>query len=719
MAAGGGHGRRPRSAPVARTVGTVAALWAGAVIALAAPAGAHESSPSVLGRPWTQAALSVSLGAVLVVATVALAGLLVAAMVVGPSPRPHRARRAEEWLAVAAGACDVVVLAGVGPVGGVAGGWPRWLAWAHLGLVAAVFVGANRWRWASAAVAGGLWLSVGAAEHASRLGDGELLDVAVGVAHIGAATVWVGMVVHLALGWGRDAESRDWVAGAIGRAWPLAAAAAGATAVTGVANMGVHGAWSRDLPGSAYGRVLIAKAGLLAPAALGLGAVVRRWAQPARRRFGALARPLVAEAGVFAVVLVLASTLPGLISPAAATDPGTGMLRRLRLGDRTLTVSVSPQRPGDNVVAVMGPTAEGAFVRVGDRDVALGPARNGARSAVVSLPWGRSTLRVSDGGEDTSVAVDTRPARRGGVTVTDALPLDGPYRAECASRHLGRLVALAQADAEGSERYRLHTSLWRVGDPPAPVDLAACGYVLPSSPPGTAVEPSPARAGGAFVRFLVGHGVDRVLLVAGSSRRGRELADGAAAVAGQAGVTVETLQSLDAVDQSLTGRAPSEAPDAVVVATDWDDAQPALDRLADSAVSFSRGIYLAPWLFDPALLKPDLGPQAVQVSVGLSLSPASAPALAYLAALRRFAPGAEPTGTGMAGYVEALLAVDQAPDGLTASVALAASRMEIFTPIRVGVLPSSVSAGHAGAAGPRWLAGATLAEIGSVPLADP
>lgn len=179
-------------------------------------------------------------------------------------------------------------------------------------------------------------------------------------------------------------------------------------------------------------------------------------------------------------------------------------------------------------------------------------------------------------------------------------------------------------------------------------------------------------------------------------------------------------------------------PDAVLVATGWEDAAFVTAALSERSVAPPRGVYLAPWLLKPDLLEAALRPDAVQVSVGASLAPTSAPASAYLAALRRFAPGAPPTGPGMAGYLETRLAtasaderrqldrwLSPAPASDTAvpapgrrgarQVAPApAARLELFTPVRLGFLPKEVGPGHTHDDGsPGWLPGATLASIGA------
>lgn len=688
----------------------------------AGSASAHQVYPSSGGEPWTETLGAHSVSAVLMMATVALAGLLVAPIVVGPSPRPERLRRVKGRLAFFAAACDLVVLAMPGSVGSGVGRWPSWLVLVHLGLVLSVLIGAGEGRRASVPLAAALILAVAATGHASWLGGGPVVDAVVGIVHGAAAAVWLGGVLYLGLTWKRGAEGSAWLSAASRRFGPAAAIAAVTTVGSGVWNMVIHGAWSTSAVASAYGRVLFAKVILVGGVVLGLGVLVRRWAQPVRGRLASLGTLVTAEAVVVVVVVGLAAALVGVPSPAAGMNPGAALLRRVNLAGRWLTVSVTPQRVGDNAVEVLGDDSGAVSLVLGHADVRLSSPRDGRRTAIVRLAPGRSTLRVRAGDDSTGITLDTDRARRGAVDVADVVPLDGPDEMECASRHLGRLVALAEASAKGRRRYQMLTSV--VQEPLASVQarfdgrdvsayFEACAGATPRSPRVPAVEPSPAQAATSFVRFLANHGVTHVLVVHGGSSRGRELTERAAAVAGESGVAVEAADA--PVDLALL---PNRV-DAIMVATGWGDAAATLATLVQSSVKPQRGIYLAPWLLTPELLTAGLNPEGIQVSVAATQSPNSPPAFAYLSALRRFAPGAAPTASGMVGYLEAISATAKAdqPAAARRSAELPPSRMEFFTPVRLRFLPPPLGHDHTddgGVAG--WLPGATLASIGNVPL---
>lgn len=685
------------------------------------PAWAHEIYPTSRGEAWTETIGAHSLAGVLLMATVALAGLLVAPIVVGPSPRPERVQRVKGALAFFAAASDVAVLAMPGSDGSAVGRWPSWLTLVHLGLVVIVLAGGGQGRRVSLALAAALTMTVAATGHASWLSEGALFDAGVGIAHGAGAAVWLGGVLYLGLGWKRGAEGSAWLSAASRRFGPAAAIAAAATLATGVWNMAIHDAWPTSAAASTYGQVLLAKVALVVPVIVGLGVLARRWRQPARRRLDSVGKLVTAEAVVFVVVISLAAALVALTPPAAGRNQGTALLRRVNVAGSWLTVSVTPHRVGDNLVEVLGDDSGAVSVMLGGADVRLGSAHTGRRTAIVPLPRGRSTLTVSAGRDTAAIRLDTSPARRGAVDVADVVPINGPDEMECASRHLGRLVALTEASAKGPERYQMVTSV--VDGPPASVrgrvdgvnvaaQFQSCGDVTPTSPPVPMIEPSPAQAATAFVRFLADHGAARVVVVHGGSSRGRELMEGAAAVAAEVGMAVEGTDA--PVDLALS----PDLVDAVVVATGWGEAGAALATLVQGPVKPQRGIYLAPWLLTPELLATGLNPDGVQVSVAATQSPSSRPALAYLLALRRFAPGAAPTASGMVGYLEAVSATVKGdrPE-IRRSAESPPSRMEFFTPVRLRFLPPPLGHDHTDDGGVvGWLPGVTLANIGTVPL---
>ena len=177
----------------------------------------------------------------------------------------------------------------------------------------------QRWPLAAAPAAIALVAVATAGSHALDPGRLRALAVAVDLVHIGAAGIWIGGLVQLALVLPRlDRDDR----GPLLRRFAVLAAAAVATvAATGIGRAAfgldsVHQAWD-----TGYGRALLVKTGLLA-AALAAGALARRrlggggshrgQATPPRARVRlALGAELLILAAIVATVAVLGDLRPG------------------------------------------------------------------------------------------------------------------------------------------------------------------------------------------------------------------------------------------------------------------------------------------------------------------------------------------------------------------------------------------------------------------------
>ncbi|MFG3250057.1 hypothetical protein [Streptomyces sp. NPDC048187] len=283
-------------------------------------------------------------------------------------------------------------------------------------------------------------------------------------------------------------------------------------------------------------------------------------------------------------------TAHGAAHGAAVADgpppPGTPVLQTLHLGGKQVGVLVVPGRPGRNLVAVGAAGATAGTAAGGPRE---GREYPGSSQTWVSvdLPEGRSTLRVSAGGESRELTVDTgngRPGSPGALATAD-----GP---ECAASAAGALVA-------GGNR-----------------PLTAC--------PSDALAAEDAAALRATVGFLAERGAESVGLVSDTSPRGRKAAATVRSAAREEGITVTSPDK----DRPL------------LVTTGWGGATTAVDAV-ESGGTRAQGVYLAPWLLARSVLTPSAGQL-----IPLRFTPRTKQSMEYVQALAARLPGEYPSGSG-------------------------------------------------------------------------
>jgi hypothetical protein len=359
-----------------------------------------------------------------------------------------------------------------------------------------------------------------------------------GIAHAVAASVWVGAAGTVATA---EAGTRR---AALRRLTPAAVAGGVVVSATGVVQAWLDGLrLDATTAGSAFGRIVLLKAGLLVAVAV-LGLIIQRRAA----RGSGPGRRLASAATVgLAVALVAGGALAAVDVPPAPPTPGTPLVRSVALGAAAVPVAVVPQRPGWNLV------------HVGAADLAVGadadhlvpaPARPGVTGgwALVQLPAGPSRLWLRGGGRLASLRVDTGRAEAGPAGIT------GPDGPECVSAALGALAAGAEAPVDACPADRL-----------------------------TAADDGSLRA---LVGYLAGRGVHTVAVAADSSPR----SVAAAAVVRDA-----------AQRQRLAVLPAPEAGSALVVVSGWSAADATLRGVIGGEVP-GAGAYLAPWLADAPLL---------------------------------------------------------------------------------------------------------------------
>jgi putative copper export protein len=474
---------------------------------------------AVAGAEWGPVALR----ALVVLTSATLAGLALLRPVIGP-PRPvvHRVLLGTAAVAAAGTLLSVPVHGAVAT-----------LAALQAALVAGTALLLPRPR---AAVACGTVLAAVLA-YETVSGSGVAARAA-GAAHTVAAAIWLGTAAAVALA-ERGTRSRM-----LRRLAPWVLGAGAVVVVTGLAGVWLDGLRpDAASTGSAFGRVVLAKA-LLVVVAVAAGVTVRR--RRATRRASRLGLTALAAA------VVAGSALAVLPVPPAPPVAGVPLLRTVALGDETVPVAVVPQRPGRNLVHV---GAHGTHaLSVGTDPAGLLPvtARPGTRGgwAVVSLPAGASRLWVGHDDTATALRVDT-----GGTPSPVDAALAGPDGAECASAALGALVA---------------------GSAPA---VTSC--------PADRLTGEDAAVLRQTVDFLAARAVRSLGLVADSSPRARAAAALVRATAAAHRVAV------------AAGPAPSGVQ---VVVAGWERADAMLRRLLTGATPVG-GVYLAPWLATGGLLQ--------------------------------------------------------------------------------------------------------------------
>ncbi|MFC0433270.1 hypothetical protein [Kutzneria buriramensis] len=232
------------------------------------------------------------------------------------------------------------------------------------------------------------------------------------------------------------------------------------------------------------------------------------------------------------VAYVAWAALGAIPRPADLPTPGVPLL-----GSASgVPVLVAPQRPGRNLVHLPGEaTVDGvkALAR---------PGMSGTW-AEVDLPPGRSDLRISLGGKESTLAVDTGA---GAARAVDP---------ECAEAGLGGLI--------GGSR----------------LPLTTC--------PSDGLSTGDADAVHKLVDYLKGRKIPAITVVGDGSPRARAAED----VVRRAGIPVSDTE---------------EPNSALVVVAGWSGAAAELSRVAVEQTqkpTFVDGVYLAPWLLTAPLLK--------------------------------------------------------------------------------------------------------------------
>lgn len=544
-----------------------------------------------------------------------------------------------------------------------------------------------------------LMLPVTLTGHNVALAKGAASAAALDWLHLVSASMWIGGVVHILTPGTGDPGWRD----QIRRFGPVAVVSGILAVFTGtIASLArVHRL--RAFLDTPYGRTLAVKIALVAVVA-GLGLLARL-----------------------------------LLDKPGRSEARHPLLTAALVGDRLLSVLVTPYRPGANTVRVAPgrygvPDAAGAgqppVIAVVDDGVAKPLTRAPGWEGRLQLPKsGVVQLRI-DGGEGQvwETSLDPRPGRA--VRIASVISLDGPGAEECRSRLAGQLVAVQEANVDRKGKsFALHVvetmdagnagrSL-TPGRPAAlagvcpgtdilPTDLAKQLGVPPPPADPLAEVLDPATAGRIFGSFLSERGVKRAALVVDPSGRATALAEAFAAETAPAGVQTVVLPP----ERASEGRDAQ----AIVVAAGWDTTRSVLATARSEGWRPERGLFLAPWLLHAGILDSAIGAPS-QVAVGLAVNPVSDGARHYLAALGALAPTETPTIEGLRGYLEARVAMAVATGNDGAAVVRAEGgttafpggpavrkgvRIQFYVPTNVEILPAFLHGGH-GTSAHLWL----------------
>jgi putative copper export protein len=409
------------------------------------------------------------------------------------------------------------------------------------------------------------------------------------LAHLAAASIWVGGVLHVVLV--TATAGRTDGAQAARRFSVFAVFSSALLVGSGVVLMLVHHIGRAVLAGSTYGHVLLAKM-----AALGLAVVVgftmrrRATARPARW----WPRLIRTEAVVLASALGLGAVLVGLPDPEPAialTAPG---LAHVRLGDESGTLFLVRRNATSGWLEYVAGDDDAPDVRISTGGAQeWHPTNDGAQVTTVALDDGSARLRLHYGAKTIHFRL---PA-----TALPRTQPDDPITAD----HTGQL------------QYALGRSLAAAASTTADrVDAAA-----ECPPAATAVD-----EGRAFGHALIALGITTARVLGDGSSRAREFARGVV----------------------TAGVAASARERAVVLAGDQDSALAALQRLANSATG---GIYLAPWLLDGDVLAATRERALPLLAVASLVDPMAPLADRYRGALNTLAARAQPSEAGLLGFL--------------------------------------------------------------------
>ena len=300
-------------------------------------------------------------------------------------------------------------------------GLPGWARLSRLGLEAVALGAAGRRARGLWILVAGIVIALAASGHAAAIHP-AWWGIAVDAAHLVAAGVWAGGIVALAGlrppgGW-RGPEGLRFLKSFSGPALAGFFASVGFGAVLATQSLGsLH-----ELLHSSYGRILLAKIGLVATM-VPLSAVAWRRRRPLLRAEGILAALVItagALLGAFPVPpsqLVRAEAAQALAGSAGAL-PGPGELTMGgQAGQVLVGLSLQPGLPGRNEVSVYllpldGSKAAGALkasMLIGTRSVGLATCGDTCRRASVRLRGGE-TIRVRVPGPKGGTATFRLPA---------------------------------------------------------------------------------------------------------------------------------------------------------------------------------------------------------------------------------------------------------------------------------------------------------------------
>ncbi|HWE91192.1 MAG TPA: hypothetical protein VG317_17160 [Pseudonocardiaceae bacterium] len=459
--------------------------------------------------------------------------------------------------------------------------------------------------------------------------------LAVDVLYLAAVLAWLGLAA-LSL-----AKTPTWRP-AGDRLRLTASVAAAILVLAGIGYLVLSGlAFDSRLYGTGYGIALLA-ALVLALLVAGVAVRTPRDHHNARAyQFGAL--------GVLLSFLVC-GTLVALPKPAPAPVAGTPVLARVSLSGKDVPVLVTPGRPGVNLVHFPDGAGTGISVSVGSGPPVDAVAQPGAEGtwARLRLPAGEDQLVVrrgtGQGTVDLNTGVNPGPTAASGV--------DGP---ECASAALGDLVA-GQHDP-----------------------LASC--------PADALDPSDAQALADLVGFLKSRHTAGITVTGDSSPRST-----------RAAALVRQTAAADQLPVTSTAGADS----ALVVVSGWSAATGQLSTVLTeqaSSVSYGYGVYLAPWLLNPPVVR-----SIASSLLPLRFDPRVATSLSYSVAVQNTFGGENATPDG---YYRWLAAQGQPPpDG----------GVQVYATAQVDAMPmdgpdmADMSQPYPG----QWIPGGTIVPVSAV-----
>ncbi|HVU74783.1 MAG TPA: hypothetical protein VHE83_17605 [Mycobacteriales bacterium] len=330
---------------------------------------------------------------------------------------------------------------------------------------------------------------------------------------------------------------------------------------------------------------------------------------------------------------------------------------------------------------------------VGVARLALGDVT--ASAYLVPRTDGRATLVVAGAPQvHLAVTVDGSPATlstTGGVATTPVVDPTSPVT-----------VGITTPDGHSaSARIALPAlpAAVRTDDADAWLGHALSGRATPATTTATQGSDDPELDGRGIVAGLRFRGVHSAAVLLPTSDRGTLLVRGITTAARTAGIRI------DAVGAATEPTALRD--DALVVTGERADAIAARAALAEVHRAPLYGVWLAPWLFDRAVLDSGAdvpGEAPAPVVFTLPLDPFGTAAQAYLAAITKAAPGQPATYEGLVGWIA------------EHSSLAGARRWQLYVAGDAAFLPQSLDAGHDhGGPAPTWI-GSGGVNAASTPL---